>query len=97
MTISTNPNKTTKQKQQFLQFITRRIFTAQHVSGVLTPIITISTTAVAGLWFYLRSVVVAVLLVVVGYCYQCTPKVKPEFATAVVELLVMGMRTPETC
>jgi hypothetical protein len=52
-------------------------------------------------------VVVAVLLVVVRpadppdydqqHCYYFTPKVKPEAATAVVELLVMGVRTPESC
>jgi len=30
-------------------------------------------------------------------CYHHTPKVKPEAATAVVELLVMGVRMPETC
>jgi hypothetical protein len=48
-----------------------------------------------------------VLLVVVGpvgrsdhnqqHCYHHAPKVKPEAATAVVELLTMGVWTPETC
>jgi hypothetical protein len=52
------------------------------------------------------SVVVAVLLVVVGpagrsdhdlqHCYHHAPTVKPKAATAVVELLMMGVRTPET-
>jgi hypothetical protein len=52
----------------------------------------------------------AVLLVVVGpagragrpdhdqqHCYHYVPTVKPEIATAVFELLMMGMRMPETC
>jgi len=30
------------------------------------------------------------------HCYHHAPTVKPEAATAVVELLMMGMRTPET-
>jgi hypothetical protein len=60
----------------------------------------------SGLWFYLRSVVIAVLLFVVGlagpttkkqHCYHHAPKVKPEAATAIVEFLMMGVRTPETC
>jgi len=43
-----------------------------------------------------------VLLVVVGpvdqqHCYHHAPKVKSEAATAVVVLLMMGVRTPETC
>jgi len=49
-------------------------------------------------------VVIAVLLVVVGLAGPTTtnstaittPKVKPEAATAVVELLMTGVRTPET-
>jgi hypothetical protein len=31
------------------------------------------------------------------HCYQHAPKVKPETATAVVELLMMSVRTPEAC
>jgi len=31
------------------------------------------------------------------HCYQNAPAVKPEAATAVVELLMMGLRVPETC
>jgi hypothetical protein len=31
------------------------------------------------------------------HCYHHAPKVKPEAATAVVELLMMGVRTPKTC
>jgi hypothetical protein len=61
----------------------------------------------SSLWFYRLRVVVAVLLVVVGpagrpdhdqqHCYHHAPTVKPEAATAVVELLMMGVGTPETC
>jgi hypothetical protein len=47
-------------------------------------------------------VVVGVLLVVVGrpyhdqkHCYHHAPTVKPEAATAVVELLMMGVRTTD--
>jgi len=56
----------------------------------------------SSLWFYRWSVVIVVLLFVVGpdneqkHCYHHAPKVKPEAATAVVELLMMGVRTPKT-
>ena len=32
-----------------------------------------------------------------SFCYHRAPKVKPEAATVVVEILMMGVRTPETC
>jgi uncharacterized membrane protein len=52
----------------------------------------------SSLWFFLWSVVIAVLLVVVGpVCYHHAPKEKLEAATAVVELLMMSVRMPETC
>jgi hypothetical protein len=31
------------------------------------------------------------------HCYHHAPTVKPETAAAVVELLMMGVRMPETC
>jgi len=55
----------------------------------------------SNLWFYRWNVVVAVLLVVVGHdqqhCYHHAPTIKPEAASVVVELLMMGVRMPETC
>jgi hypothetical protein len=31
------------------------------------------------------------------HCYHHVPTIKPEAPTAVVELLMIGVRTPETC
>ena len=55
-------------------------------------------------WFYLRIVVTVVLCSWSSLArprtqhgYHHDTKVKPEAATAVIELLMMGGRTPETC
>ena len=57
------------------------------------------------LWFYLRIVVIAVLCSWSGrlarprtqHDYHHDTRVKPEAATAVIELLMTCGRTPETC
>ena len=57
------------------------------------------------LWFYLRIMVIVVLRSWLGrpawpwtqHDYHHDIKVKPEAATAVIELLMMGGKTPEIC
>jgi hypothetical protein len=71
----------------FSSFITWRLCTAQHVSGVLTSIIRSSTTAVAASAFTFGAWQ--------QHCYHHAPTVKPETATAVVELLMMGAKHVE--
>jgi hypothetical protein len=70
---------------QSLRFIACRLNTAQHVLGILMPIIRSLSTAVAASGFPLERGGSSV----VGR--------KPETATAVDTFLMMGMRMPETC
>ena len=57
------------------------------------------------LWFYIRILVIDVLCSWSGrpprprkqHGYHHNMKVKPEAATAVIELLIMGGKTPKTC
>jgi hypothetical protein len=88
--------------QQFSSLLSRHLFTAQHVSGVFPPIIRSSMTAVTA--FYLHIVVTVEVCSWSGRarprtqhdCHHDT-NVKPEAATAVTELLMMGGKTAETC
>ena len=95
--------------QQFSSLLSWRLFTAQHVSGVFPPMIRSSMTAVAASGFTFVSWWQSCC--VRGraggpagrpdhdqqHCYHHAPTVKPEAATAVIELLIMGGKTPETC
>jgi len=94
--------------QQFLQFIILTFIYSSTCFGRPHAHHQELYNCSSSLWFYLRSAVIAVLLVVVGpvtgrpdhdqqHCYHSAPKLKPEAATAVVDLLMMGVRTPEIC
>ena len=89
--------------QQFSSLLSWCLFTSQHVSGVLPPIISSSMTAVAASgftfvsWWQLCSWSGRPARPRTQHGCHHDTKGKPEAATAVIELLMMGGRTPETC
>jgi hypothetical protein len=93
--------------QQFLQFIILTFIYSSTCFGRPHAHHQELNNCSSSLLSYRWSVVVAVLLVVVGpvgrpdhdqqHCYHHAPTVRQEAATAVVELLIMAVRAPETC
>jgi len=81
--------------QQFLQFIILTFIYSSICFGRPLAHHRDLNDCNSGLWFCLRIVMIAEHEQQHGYHHDT--KVKPEAATAVVVLLMMDVRTPETC
>ena len=88
-----NSNKSPTGCNNFLVYYPDVCLQLNLVSGVFPPIIRRSITALAASGFTF-----------VSWWQSCCvrgragrPKVKPEAATAIIDLLMMGGKTPETC
>ena len=91
--------------QQFFQFIILTFIYSSTCFGRFPAHHQELNDCSGSLWLYLSIVVTIVLFSWSGrparprtqhYCHHDT-NVKPEAATAVIELLMMGGKTPETC
>jgi hypothetical protein len=95
--------------QQFFQFIILMFVYSSTSFGRFPAHHQELNDCSGSLWFYLRIVVIVVLCSWLDrpagrptrprtqHDYHHDTKVKPEAATAVIELLMMGGKTPETC
>jgi len=92
--------------QQFFQFIILTFVYSSTCFGRFPAHHQEPNDCSGSLWFYLRIVVIVVLCSWSGRYLKYThtlhdnhhdTKVKPEAATEVIGLLMMGGKTPETC